>query len=67
MKQPNQEQIDALNEYRAKHGNKWAARLLGEWLTGRDASQENGHLLRQIRNQFGPQWLGKWAGMQNEF
>lgn len=51
------EQREALTTFAAKHGSRWKDRLLDAWMTGRDASEPNGHALRQVRNRFGPSWL----------
>lgn len=56
----NPEQDARLRAFAAEHGRGWKATLLDMWLTGRDASEVDGHLLRQIRNHFGPAWLDKW-------
>ena len=29
----------------------------GPWLSGTDAAAPGGHLLRQVRNTYGPRWL----------
>ena len=49
-----EEQERAIQKYREIYGDYWKACLLDDWLTGKDASRPNGHLLRQVRNQFGP-------------
>lgn len=54
---PTPEQLAAVQAFRAKHGRTWRADLLAAWLNGRDASEPDGHLLRQVRNQLGPRWL----------
>lgn len=51
------EQRAAIRQFAIDHGPSWKATLKAYWLTGMDASQPNGHLLRQVRNQLGPQWL----------
>ena len=48
-----------LIEFKEAHGRGWKEVLNILWQTGRDAEQIDGHLLRQIRNQRGPQWLAK--------
>ena len=58
--QPSPEQLEALESFKRSHGSGWKEDLANAWWTGRDASQPNGHLLRQIRNQFGPQWLANY-------
>ena len=52
-----EEQERALQDYKSTHGRYWKHNLKRDWLTGKDASRPNGHLLRQVRNQFGPKWL----------
>lgn len=54
---PNQEQLAALQAYANRVGRAWKSLLCAAWLDGSDRREENGHLLRQIRNQFGPSWL----------
>ena len=54
-----EEQAAAIQAYRDTYGKNWKKQLLDDWLTGKDASRPNGHLLRQVRNQFGPKWLEK--------
>lgn len=51
------EQRGALDLFAAKYGAGWKVLLLNAWLNGTDAGEPSGHLLRQIRNQFGPKWL----------
>lgn len=46
------EQRQALQDFADKNGAQWKSKLVHLWNTGRDVG-----LLRQIRNQFGPQWL----------
>ena len=57
--EPNAEQMAALRSFKEKYGRNWKTELMTAWLNGKDASEPNGHLLRQVRNQFGPAWLGK--------
>lgn len=57
---PNEEQLAALRAFKARHGRRWKEDLSSMWVSGKDASQPNGHLLRQVRNQGGPQWLVKF-------
>ena len=54
-----EEQDAAIQAYAEHYGKNWKKQLLDDWLTGKDASWPNGHLLRQVRNQFGPKWLEK--------
>ena len=57
---PSPEQLEALEAFKRSHGSGWKEDLANAWWTGRDASQPNGHLLRQIRNQFGLSWLANY-------
>jgi hypothetical protein len=57
MAGPTPDQIAAVAAFAVKHGRKWRAALADAWWTGRDASEPDGHLLRQVRNRFGPAWL----------
>lgn len=60
MDQPTAEQLDAVQAFAKKYGPSWKYKLQGAWLSGRDANEPNGHLLRQVRNNFGPRWLEKF-------
>lgn len=51
------EQFAALQRYAANYGRNWKSRLSSDWASGRDAEQQGGAYLRQIRNTFGPTWL----------
>lgn len=55
-----EEQAVAIYKYAVKYGRYWKAQLRSDWETGRDAEQEGGGYLRQIRNTFGPSWLNKF-------
>ena len=50
-------QYSALQRYARRHGRNWKSRLHGDWSSGRDAQEDGGAFLRQIRNIFGPSWL----------
>ncbi len=54
---PTLEQLEAVEAFRNKHGHNWKDKLLAAWMNGSDANEPNGHLLRQVRNSFGPRWL----------
>lgn len=54
------EQQAAIDAFAAKYGANWKHKLQIAWLAGTDTAQPNGHLLRQVRNQFGPSWLSKY-------
>lgn len=51
------EQAEAVLAFARKKGREWKEDLLSAWLNGTDAREPNGGLLRQVRNQLGPQWL----------
>jgi hypothetical protein len=55
---PTPEQLEALRDFAQRRGRYWKQELCYHWLAGTDASLPNGHLLRQVRNQLGPSWLG---------
>lgn len=55
-------QRDRLKRFALKHGKRWKGHLTSLWATGRDAAQDDGYLLRQIRNTLGPEWL---SGLPN--
>lgn len=54
---PSPEQLAAVAAFAARHGRDWRYALVDAWLTGRDAREPDGHLLRQVRNTCGPAWL----------
>lgn len=54
------DQRKALESFMERHGRQWKETLLSYWLNGKDAQEPGGHLLRQIRNRLGPQWLEKF-------
>ena len=56
---PTAEQLAAVSAFAVRHGRTWRADLASAWLSGRDATEPDGHLLRQVRNQFGPVWLSR--------
>jgi hypothetical protein len=57
LKGPNQEQLAALQHYAISRGRSWKQDLNTAWMNGADAREDDGHLLRQVRNDFGPTWL----------
>ena len=61
MNTPTTEQLEALKSFAANHGRSWKRKLLNAWTSGADAREQNGHLLRQVRNQLGPIWLNKFS------
>ena len=56
------DQYRALQDYAAKHGSRWKDRLMDSWMTGGG----HGPLLQQVRNTFGPSWLGGFRFKQAE-
>jgi hypothetical protein len=57
---PTAEQLEALYDFSLKYTTKrggWKEHLVTCWMNGADAREPNGHLLRQLRNTLGPQWL----------
>lgn len=61
MSEPTPEQLAALRAFATKYGNTWRQELADRWWNGTDANEPNGHLLRQLRNQLGPRWLGNYT------
>lgn len=59
---PTPDQLAAVRAFAAKHGRGWKVKLFDKWMAATDVREPNGHLLRQVRNQFGPKWLAKWEG-----
>ena len=60
---PSAEQLAAVEAFAAKYGKLrggWQEHLLTCWMSGADAREPSGHLLRQVRNSFGPSWLAKY-------
>lgn len=60
MNNPNPAQLQAIREYAARKGVIWKEHLLQAWMNGSDANEPDGHLLRQVRNEFGPVWLNQY-------
>ena len=54
---PSPDQLAAVAAYAARRGRTWRAELAAAWSTGRDTAEPDGHLLRQVRNTYGPTWL----------
>ena len=57
---PTTEQLAAVQAYATKYGEGWKRQLVLAWNQGTDVREPQGHLLRQVRNQFGPTWLSKF-------
>lgn len=53
----NPDQRARMISFRDANGKRWKQRLATLWWTGEDVDLIDGHLLRQVRNQFGPMWL----------
>lgn len=49
------DQLTALQDYAAKHGRAWKAKLNEDWMYAKCNST-----LMGVRNQFGPSWLVKF-------
>jgi hypothetical protein len=54
---PSPAQLEAIENYRLKHGANWKEKLSEAWASGRDEREPKAALLRQVRNTFGPEWL----------
>ena len=57
--EPTTEQLQAVINYARRWGKHWKERLIDEWMDGYGYGTQDSHLLQQVRNQFGPQWLAK--------
>ncbi len=57
MEEINEEQLAAIQAFAKKYGEHWKEALNIQWCNGKDTNEPDGHLLRQIRNNFGPDWL----------
>lgn len=62
--EPSTSQLQALERFATKHGREWKAVLSAAWTSGRDESMPDGALLRQVRNQLGPEWLASFNGLR---
>lgn len=60
MATPNQQQLDAVHKYASRYGRSWKEHLSNAWWNGDDVREPDGHLLRQVRNYFGPRWLKQY-------
>lgn len=54
---PSQAQLAALQRFATRNGRRWKVMLLQAWGSGADEKETDGPLLRQVRNQFGSDWL----------
>ena len=50
---PNPEQTAAIRNFAKSHGRRWKFELSNAWSCGADAYEEDGYLLRQVRNDPG--------------
>lgn len=63
--QLNSDQLDTLKQFSEENGRNWKSKLRELWSTGKDEHYKLsdgtavGAILRQVRNDFGPDWLGK--------
>lgn len=55
-----QEQAQVLKDFARYYGRNWKGHLHSLWASGRDERHKDGAILRQIRNEFGPEWLIKY-------
>jgi hypothetical protein len=58
MIHPTPEQLAALDRYREGRGPTWKSKLRRHWLE--DSRIADASLLRQLRNNFGPNWLNAY-------
>ena len=61
MAGPDPSQLAAVRAFAFAHGPTWREELLQAWLTGEDTRAPDGHLLRQVRNRYGPAWLSSFT------
>jgi len=54
---PSDAQLRALEGFARRRGRNWKSVLRLLWATGADEREEDGSLLRQVRNTLGPEWL----------
>lgn len=63
---PTHEQLEAARGFQKRWSasrckregySDWRDALSSAWSAGWDDQEPDGHLLRQLRNNFGPQWL----------
>lgn len=55
--EPTKDQLGALKRFASQHGRTWKSKLVDAWISGKDDHLPDGGLLRQVRNELGPQWL----------
>lgn len=59
LAQPNAEQMARIKAFASCAGVMWKEVLSSAWSNGTDTNYRDGHLLRQVRNEFGPEWLAQ--------
>lgn len=66
---PTEEQLAAVGRFAARAGRNWKELLSSAWTTGKDEGMRDGPYLRQLRNEFGPEWLAtfKFPKAKTEF
>ena len=58
---PTSAQLNALRGFAQRHGRTWKSKLNAAWASGRDERLPDAPLLRQLRNEFGPEWLARFS------
>lgn len=61
---PNEQQMAAIVSFANRFGRNWKSRLSDRWRFGDEylfVGVDNGALLRQVRNEFGPNWLKRFS------
>jgi hypothetical protein len=60
--QPSEKQINAVITWADRMGRFWRRELRGAWMDGNyQGNSDISHLLQQVRNEFGPEWLIKFS------
>ena len=53
-----EEEVNALQDYAARHGRSWKRILTNVWMG--EAPHDDGRILRRLRNTHGPTWLDRY-------
>ena len=53
-----EEEVNALQDYAARHGRSWKRILNNVWMG--EAPHDDGGILRRLRNTHGPAWLDRY-------
>ncbi|MDI6834376.1 MAG: hypothetical protein QMD99_01520 [Rhizobiaceae bacterium] len=53
-----EEEVNALQDYAARHGRSWKRILNYVWMG--EAPYDDGGILRRLRNTHGPTWLDRY-------